>query len=151
MAAQRKRWANKGRKVMLQREEQVSRHLATAEEIVSECPDKKVSAHALEMRDRIVGYPPNVSSIRHFLASLRPAFPDLQIEVEAAPVEGDTITLRTVWRGTHKGLFMGVPATHRAVEFHATDVIQIVNGEIVEQSAHVNYVDLLKQLGLTKS
>jgi predicted ester cyclase len=150
MATQRKRRAYKRRKVMLQREEQVSRHLATAEEIESGCPDKQVSADVLEMRERIIDYPSNVSSIRHFLASLRPAFPDLQIEVEAAPVEGDTITLRTVWRGTHKGLFMGVPATHRPVEFHATDVIQIVNGELVERSAHINYVDLLKQLGIAR-
>jgi predicted ester cyclase len=136
---------------MLQREEQVSRRPATTHEVVTGCPDKHVSADVLEMRERIIDYPANVNSIRHFLASLRPAFPDLQIEVEAAPVEGDTITLRTVWRGTHKGLFMGAPATHRPVEFRATDVVRVINGEIVEQSAHVNYVDLLKQLGLTKS
>lgn len=39
------------------------------------------------------------------------AFPDFRYEVEDVISEGDKVAVRDVFRGTHQGDFMGVPAT----------------------------------------
>jgi steroid delta-isomerase-like uncharacterized protein len=110
-------------------------------------PDPALAA----LREELVSFPPNLDSIRHFLAMLRPAFPDMQVQAESAAIDGDTIVLTTTWRGTHTGAFVGLPATGRRVEFQSVDMVRVVNGKIREQRGHVDYVGLLRQLGLVSA
>src|ERR1700710_1835690 len=46
---------------------------------------------------------------------LRPAFPDLRVEIHDQIAEGDKVVTRKTLRGTHRGDFFGIPATNRAV------------------------------------
>ncbi|MGX6608301.1 ester cyclase [Micromonosporaceae bacterium Da 78-11] len=69
--------------------------------------------------------------MRGSLLGTHATFPDLRITIEAIYVAGDTVTVRTTYRGTQAGPILGVPATGRTIEFRATDIHQIGRGQIV--------------------
>jgi hypothetical protein len=47
------------------------------------------------------------------------AFPDIHWDVRDTVVEGDRIATFSFWTGTHRGEFMGIPATGRSVRVEA--------------------------------
>src|SRR5215831_19123979 len=57
----------------------------------------------------------NLDQFRVFARSLQAAFPDFHITIEDTLDKGDRVVLR--WRAemTHKGTFMGTPATDKTV------------------------------------
>jgi len=67
-----------------------------------------------------------------FFQTFRAAFPDMQIVVEDAIVEGDKIACRCTVRGTHRGHTLGFAATQRPVEFTGMCFVRVRNGQIVE-------------------
>ena len=125
-------------------------HQGSGPEIVPE-DELQAATDMVKIREHLASFPPNVDSIRHFLAMLRPGFPDMEVQAESATIDGDTIVLTTVWRGTHTGRFVGLPATARRVEFHAVDIVRVVDGKIVAQYGQADYIGLIRQLGVVGS
>ena len=70
--------------------------------------------------------------IAMFNQLLRPAFPDLAVEIHAQVAEGDLVTTRKTIRGTHRGEIFGIPATQRAVSIAVIDVVRVKDGRYVE-------------------
>ena len=70
--------------------------------------------------------------IAMFNQVLRPAFPDLTVEIHAQVAEGDLVTTRKTIRGTHRGEFFGIPATQRVVSIEVIDVVRVKDGRYVE-------------------
>ena len=66
------------------------------------------------------------------------AFPDLRAEIHEQYTDGDKVITRKTFHGTHKGEFMGMPATDNAVTFDVFDVIAVRDGTMRE---HWNVVD----------
>jgi predicted ester cyclase len=64
--------------------------------------------------------------------AFRSAVPDLHCTIEDLLVSGDKITARLLFTGTHKGEFMGHPATGKPVSFLAIDILRIRGGRIME-------------------
>jgi len=75
------------------------------------------------------------------------AVPDLHCTIEDLLVSGDKITARLLFTGTHKGEFMGHPATGKPVKFFAIDILRIRGGKIVEDWHLEDNLNLLEQLG----
>ena len=70
--------------------------------------------------DHVDHFPPGPDlhgpqALRQFIGATRAAFPDLHLTLEDQIVVGDQVVARWTARGTHRGPFMGVPATGRAV------------------------------------
>ena len=63
-------------------------------------------------------------------------------------VSGDKVTARVLFTGTHKGEFMGHPATGKPVKFFAIDILRIRNGKIVEDWHLEDNLTLFEQLGV---
>jgi predicted ester cyclase len=63
---------------------------------------------------------------------LRPAFPDLSVEIHDQLAEGDRVTTRKTIRGTHRGELFGIPATGRRIEIDVIDIVRLVNGRYAE-------------------
>lgn len=63
---------------------------------------------------------------------LRPAFPDLRVEIHDQIAEGDKVTTRKTIRGTHRGALFGIPATGRAVAIEVIDIVRLVEGRYAE-------------------
>jgi len=63
---------------------------------------------------------------------LRPAFPDLSVEVHDQLAEGDKVTTRKTLRGTHTGPLQGIPPTGKGVAIEVIDIVRLRDGQYAE-------------------
>lgn len=78
---------------------------------------------------------------------LRNAFPDLETETHVLLAEGGLVAAHFVGRGTHLGLYQGVPATGRAWEARCTAVYRIEGARIADAWITWDTLSLMEQLG----
>jgi predicted ester cyclase len=97
------------------------------------------------------GVPPDREGIKQLTALFRTAFPDGRMIVEDMIAEGDRVTTRKTFRGTHQGAFMGLPPTGKPVEIGLIDIVRVVDGHVVEHWNAVDNLGLLQQLGMLPS
>ena len=76
------------------------------------------------------------------------AFPDFHVTLEDVIAEGDKVASRGVWRGTHQGNFMGIPATGKSVAVSYSDIWRFENGKAVENWVQMDMLGLMQQLGV---
>lgn len=82
-----------------------------------------------------------------FFEALRTAFPDYHIDVHELVAEGDLVVARIVAHGTHRGEFLGVPATGRPVRVPGIDIMRFEGGKAVEHWGVTDGLGLLRQIG----
>lgn len=93
------------------------------------------------------GIPANRDGIKQLFTMIRDAFPDLCITIEDQIAEADKVVARVTLRGTHRGEFLGIPATGKRVAYGAIDISRIARGRLVEHWGIPDYLSLLQQLG----
>ena len=98
--------------------------------------------------DPFPGKTADVSGIKEGLSELRAAFPDLKLAIEDEVVEGDKSVLRRTMTGTHRGVFMGIPATGKAFSIEMIDIVRVENGKTAEHWGLIDSVSMLVQLGV---
>jgi predicted ester cyclase len=86
--------------------------------------------------------------VRRAFSGLTKAFPDLHITIETLIAEGETVVLRGRMRGTHRGLFRGIPATGRTVDWPTTDIYTVAAGKLTSVVREGDSLALLEQLGV---
>lgn len=62
--------------------------------------------------------------------------------------EGENVVTRFVWKGTHKGEFMGIPPTNKKVEVWGIVIDVVKEGLFSESRIIMDTVGLLQQLGV---
>ncbi len=67
-----------------------------------------------------------------FNTVLRPAMPDMTVEILDQVAEGDKVTTRKRISGTHTGKLMGIPATGWDVVIDVIDIVRLRGGKYVE-------------------
>ena len=72
-------------------------------------------------------------------------FPDLRVTIEDIIAEDDRAAVRATWRGTHKGDFRCVPASHQPIEFTGMVFWRIAKGKIVERLATVDVLGPMRR------
>ena len=77
---------------------------------------------------------------------LRPAFPDLSVEIHDQVAEGDKVTTRKTIRGTHRGELLGVQATNKPVSIDVIDIVRVKDGRYVEHWGVNTLASVLAQL-----
>jgi predicted ester cyclase len=97
-----------------------------------------------------VGRPQGPKGLIFASQAFRVAIPDLHCKIEDLLVSGDKVTARLTFTGTHKGEFMGRPATGKPVRFFAIDVLRIRGGRIVEDWHLEDNLTLLQQMGVVR-
>jgi steroid delta-isomerase-like uncharacterized protein len=90
---------------------------------------------------------PNKEGVRGLYAGLREAFPDFHADIHWQVAEDDLVTTFKTYHGTHRGTFLGVPATGRKIQFETVDAMRVVDGKITEHWGVANLYSLLSQLG----
>ncbi|MBM3925067.1 MAG: ester cyclase [SAR202 cluster bacterium] len=104
--------------------------------------DEKCVAH---------GLPPNIpgnkEGLKMFYNSLWSAFPDFKVNADDLISEGDKVTARFTANGTHKGEFMGVPATGKKVNFPVITTFRIQKGKCVERWTVADVMGMMRQMG----
>jgi predicted ester cyclase len=83
------------------------------------------------------------------LAALHAGFPDLESAIEDVISGPDRAAWRWSARGTHDGIYMGVPPTHRRVAFSGITISRFdARGLICEDWASWNRVTVLHRMGI---
>ena len=82
------------------------------------------------------------------IAMMRTAFPDLEWTIEEQVAEGDKVACYTVWRGTHQGVFLGIPPTGKRVTVPCVVFDSFVAGKCKESRFLMNIMSLMQQLGV---
>jgi predicted ester cyclase len=77
---------------------------------------------------------------------LRPAFPDIRVEIFDQVAEGDKVTTRKEIHATHKGQFMGIAATGKRVVIEIIDIVRLEGGKYIEHWSIMNMYGLLAQI-----
>jgi steroid delta-isomerase-like uncharacterized protein len=81
------------------------------------------------------------------VVAYRRAFPDLVTSVEDVVAEGDRVVARGTDRGTHRGEFMGRPASGRSVTTTWIEIFRMESGKAVEGWLETDSRRLMEQLG----
>jgi steroid delta-isomerase-like uncharacterized protein len=84
---------------------------------------------------------------RRFWAGFFAALPDLTATMEDLVIAGDRVVGRFVYRGTHSGELMGIPATGRTVEMRSIDIWRVADGMFVEHWDELNTLQVFQQIG----
>ena len=105
---------------------------------------------ATDFVGHFAGQPPihGLEVYRQFGSQYFSAFPDLRITPEDLVAEGDKVTMRYDWRGTHKGELMGIPATGKQVTTSGISILRVANGKIAEQWDSFDNLGMLQQIGV---
>lgn len=82
------------------------------------------------------------------ISTFRAAFPDLVMSVDEIVAEDDRVVERLTLTGTHRGTFMGVPATGRTISVKSINVCRIEDGLVRERWGVGDDVSMMEQLGL---
>jgi len=92
------------------------------------------------------GLRPGRDGYKQALALAFAAFPDVQITIEDLIAEGDKVVERWTIRGTHRGDFMGIPATNKRVTVTGIDIYRYAGGKRVETWSQYDAAGMMKQL-----
>lgn len=93
------------------------------------------------------GVPKGPEGVMYFFNHfLKPAFPELKVEIQRQVAEKDTVTTHKIFYTTHKGDFMGIPATGKNVTMEVIDIIRLKDGKFVEHWNVVDWQNIIQQL-----
>jgi predicted ester cyclase len=88
-----------------------------------------------------------IAGQRTAIQALLAAFPDLQVTTSATIGEGDLVSVRQEWTGTHKGVFLGAAPTNRRIAFTSQAMLRVAGDRIVEAWVNEDDLGLLRQIG----
>lgn len=86
------------------------------------------------------GVPKGREGVLYFFNEfLRPAFPDLTVQIYDQVAEGDKVATRKAFHATHKGAFLGVRASNKTVVIPVIDIVRLRDRQFIE---HWNVLDM---------
>jgi steroid delta-isomerase-like uncharacterized protein len=93
------------------------------------------------------GLPPGVEGLKHFYAALWAAFPDAKVTIEEMVAEGEKVAVRYTFTGTHRGEFLGIPATGNQVHSPGMTILRMSGGKCVERHNLTDTLAIMQQIG----
>jgi len=114
----------------------------------------KMELYSEFMAENVLGYDatdpePKVGfeNVKQVMILFHTAFPDLQCPLYDILAEGDKVVVRWGLRGTHRDLFMGVPASGKTVDVSGIIIYRLENHKIIEYWGRFDTLGLMKQVG----
>lgn len=93
------------------------------------------------------GQGPGLDGLKETLTRIRRGFPDSQWSVEEQIAEGDKVLTRFLWSGTHKGEFLGIPATNRVVRVWGMVIDRFEDRKVKSTCILLDTLSMVQQLG----
>lgn len=116
---------------------------AASRAVVIAYVDDVLNAARPEALDRLVAN----EALAQRTAALHRAFPDLRVTVREIACEGDVVAVHLSARGTHRGLFQGVPPTNLPWVAGCTALYRVQGGQIVDFWVTWDELAILEQIG----
>ena len=93
------------------------------------------------------GIDPGLENVKQFYAAFWLAFPDASATAEEIVEQSDTVVVRYVIAGTHRGAFMGVPASGKQIRVPGISILRFRNDRCFERWTASDSLLLLAQIG----
>ncbi len=87
--------------------------------------------------------------MKQMMGAMGSAFPDKRYTVHDLVAEGDKVVARWTFTATHKGEYMGIPATNKKVSFTGIYIIRFADGKQAEWWLEADIAGLMQQLSVT--
>lgn len=107
----------------------------------------QVMAANVVVHDPLMGTVHGADAFRQLMSVFDSAFPGHRVTVENIIAEDDYVCVLHTHHATHRGLFMGLPATGKQVEVSGVELFRVLDDKIVEFWRKDDDVSLLIQLG----
>jgi len=88
----------------------------------------------------------DLASFKAYVQSFYVSFPDLRQETYDSILMGDKFVLRVCYFGTHKGEFLGLPATGRSIKMPGIGIFRTEGNKAVENWAQYDIFAVYQQL-----
>jgi steroid delta-isomerase-like uncharacterized protein len=89
-----------------------------------------------------------LKNFKQFFSDMFNAFPDFHMTIDDIVAEGDKAVIRYTYTGTHKGAFMGIPATNKKVTGWTIQIDRFAGGKCVEAWERTDTLGFMQQLGV---
>jgi predicted ester cyclase len=98
-----------------------------------------------------VRHPIGLEGARSHIAGGRATYPDIYLTIEQQIAEGEWVVTRLTARGTHRGEWMGIKPTGKAVEITVVNIDRVVDGRIVEHGGAADLLGPFLKIGAIKA
>ena len=98
--------------------------------------------------DPLPGQEQGREGLKAVIHALLSAFPDMHWVAKEMVAEGEKVVTRFVWTGTHRGAFLGIPATGRSVEVRGVVIDRLEDGKMADSRILMDTMGLMQQLGV---
>ena len=98
--------------------------------------------------DLLPGQRQGREGLKEVIAMMRAGFPDLHWVIDETVAAGDKVVSRFTWTGTHQGVFLGIPATNKAVTVRGLVIDRLNAGKMADSRILMDTLGLMQQLGV---
>src|SRR5579862_1083911 len=117
-------------------------NLAAADEIVEE---------SFVELDPLPGQRQGREGLKEIIAMMRAAFPDIHWVADETIASGEKVVTRFTWTGTHRGPFLGIPATGKHVTVKGVVIDRLPGGKMADSRILMDSLGMMQQLGVVPS
>lgn len=98
--------------------------------------------------DPLPGQEQGREGLKGVLVAMRTAFPDMHWTIWEQIGEDDKVVTRFTWTGTHRDVFIGIPATGHRVEVKGVVIDRLEGGKMSDSRILMDTMGMLQQLGV---
>ena len=89
-----------------------------------------------------------IDSARAYYANFTTGFSDITFTIIDVFGQGEKLVKHWNFKGTHTGLFFGIPATGKKVDIDGVTLVRMENGKIAEERDFFDNLEFSQQLGI---
>ena len=109
--------------------------------------DEIVEENFIEL-DPLPGQRQGREGLKEVIGMMRAAFPDIHWVSDETIAAGDKVVTRFTWTGTHRGPFLGIPATGRNVTVKGVVIDRLSQGKMADSRILMDTLGMMQQLGV---
>ena len=89
-----------------------------------------------------------IDSARAYYTNYLTGFSDIAFTIKDVFGMGNKLVKHWNFKGTHTGVFFGIPATGKKVDLDGVTLVRMENGKIAEERDFLDNLEFMQQLGL---
>ena len=98
--------------------------------------------------DPLPGQRQGREGLKEVIDGMRAAFPDIHWVMDEMVAEGDAVFSYFTWTGTHRGPFLGIPATGRQIRVKGMVLDHVMKGKMSDSRILMDTLNMMQQLGV---
>jgi steroid delta-isomerase-like uncharacterized protein len=98
--------------------------------------------------DPLPGQRQGREGLKEVIGMMRAAFPDIRWVTDETVAAGEKVVTRFTWTGTHRGDFLGIPATGRKVAVRGVVIDRLNAGKMADSRILMDTFGMMQQLGV---